>query len=100
MPKATLALTTPRDKASPSQPPAPRRTLLDLRVSAGLSVAAIFLRGFLKANPDASLSDCVRAARVCATFAIYEVPDHVAVEGVRDVLNEVRKRQIAGGRHE
>ena len=72
-----------------------RNQLLDLRVSAGLSVAAIFLRDFLKARPDASLADCLKAARIIATYCLAEVPGHVATEDVVEILDVLREK---GGR--
>lgn len=91
---STLRLSATQGK--PVSQPAQRATLLDLRVSAGLSVAAIFLRDFLKARPDAALADCHRAARIIAAYTVAEVPGHVAVEDVVEVLDVIRQK---GGRH-
>jgi hypothetical protein len=75
--------------------PAHRNQLLELRISAGLSVAGIFLRDFLKARPDASLADCLKAARIIATYTVAEVPGHVATEDVVEILDVLREK---GGR--
>lgn len=71
-----------------------RNQLLELRLSAGLSVAAIHLKDFLAARPNASLADCVPIARIVARYALAEVPGHVAVEDVQAILEQ------RGGRHE
>lgn len=83
----------------PDKGPQPRhrQQLLDLRVSAGLSVATVFLKDFLKARPDATLADCHKVARIVATYCLAEVPGHVAVEDVVEVLDVIRQK---GGRHE
>lgn len=69
-----------------------RNQLLELRLSAGLSVAAIFLRDFLKARPDASLAECHKVCRIIATFTTAEVPAHVPIEDVQAILDDLRQK--------
>lgn len=71
-----------------------RNQLLELRLSAGLSVAATVLRRYLASRPTPDLPLCVELCRAIAQDAIAQVPGHVAVEDVQAILEQREGRHV------